>query len=346
MSNASAGDTLILMDGTYTETLNPTIAGVNIEALNDGAVLFDGEGARQPVTISVDNVTIKGINACNSNASVYTVTGDGASLLRCVGWDAADNGNNHIFAVSKGTDILLEDCAGFGVARKIFSISSFASYVTCRRCFGIWQGLTGDNGPTMTFTVGYKTYHCVYDHCIAMWNLSEFETLPAQPYGCFALDGYGEEDRDTYNELRNSIAFVRATDAYSPDQAVFVDGCDHFTIDNVVAYIGDTPSEPVQTVILGNAQPTDINNVANKFTVIGPRPNSGIGDDADPGYWTNTNILVSDTLANAYDGETVWNATSGAQLDSAVFLAWPMRQRIIDTLGMDVVAELIAVFGT
>ena len=343
------GNVLLLLDGTYTEALNPPIGAVTIKAASDGGALIDGEGVRVPLTVTQNNVTIEGINASRSSGSVFAVSGDECTLRRCVGWDAGDDGNNHIFSVNTGTGVLLEDCAGFGIARKTFSITSHASYVAVRRCFGIWEGYTGTNGPTMTFTLGYKTYHCRWEYCIAMWDRHRIADAPDQPYGCFGVDNYtGEANDDAYNAAEQCVAMVRLGDTYDPNQGLIVSGIDYLTLNSMVIAIANAGPAKTASFDFGADR---FHSNADGLTLIGPQPNTNVRSQ----NWILTNLLEALTVAAAYvEGETVWNTASGAQLDAAVFLAWPMRQRIIDAMTaagyaagniIDVVDELTTVFG-
>lgn len=341
-----SGWKLVLLDGTYTESLaSPTgITNVKVEALNDGAVTIDGENTRVPVTLSQAGWTLSGINACRSSGNVFTIIGDNITVTRCIGWDAKDDSNSHIFGVSSGTGITLEDCAGFGVARKTFSVSSGATYVTLRRCFGIWEGFTGTNGPTMTYTLGYKTYHVTIDQCIGMRNRWRVEGVPDQPFAIFGTDNYWEVSADTYNVLTNSLGLVRASDVYDPARVILCTNMDEYTIENCVMIALQSMTQT--SSIVGDT--AEGNSLCKDTSLFGPLPNSW-------GYFEKVNVIEAETMAAVYgEGEGVWNTVQGAQLDADVFLNWPMRQRIIGAMiaagyeganVIDVHAELIAVFG-
>ncbi len=62
-------------------------------------------------------------------------------VRRVAAWDAADN-NTSIFGVHYGSYNLFEDVAGWGTARKIFSMSQGGDYTTIRRAWGRWERST------------------------------------------------------------------------------------------------------------------------------------------------------------------------------------------------------------
>jgi len=235
------GDTLLLDDGIYkgSESMITPTNGVKgdenfpteIKAVNDGSVFINGEGENKPIyLINNDWFIIEGINVFNSNGSVVTLSNSSNNKLkRIIGWDAYD-GNTNIFGVhSNSNNNLIEDCAGFGIARKIFSNSQMGNYLTLRRCFGRWEG-SHYNGPKMTFTMAYNSYNAIYENCIGTWDAfrmdknyllkcsdentySKCNTLfenyeVDQPYGIFSRDR-NDGDKDVNSYLLGSIAYVK-----------------------------------------------------------------------------------------------------------------------------------------
>src|SRR6185436_355519 len=80
---AKPGDKLLLEDGTYTGQSNMILppsglAGIIIEAVNDGRVLIDGQGINRTCRLtSNDNFSISGINACRA----FGTSTDSASVF-------------------------------------------------------------------------------------------------------------------------------------------------------------------------------------------------------------------------------------------------------------------------
>lgn len=245
---ASPGKTLCLLDGLYTGSdsmIDPPdgLKGapgkpINVRALNDGSVLIDGQFERPTILFQFGNNywTVQGINARNSSSSVISVHRAGHLVFkRMVVWDSPIDVNRTTVGIHHTNDplaggggVLLEDVAAFGTGRKTFSNSQRGDNVTCRRCFGRWEGSTRQ-GPKMTFSTVYGSYGFVCENCIAMWS---GESMPQtynlttndgsnplrtdfqvdQPYGLLAMDGSQLADNCKNVALRGSLALVRASD--------------------------------------------------------------------------------------------------------------------------------------
>src|SRR5262245_54587692 len=145
--NAKPADTLFLLDGVYTGGSSMIVppsgisgtssAPITIKALNDGKVLIDGQGTGYPVLIKGGAYyRIEGINAANAAESVVSITAGAHDNLitRVCAWNAKD-GNNSVFAASGSTYNTFEDCAGWGIARKVFTSSQDGNSTTFRRCY-------------------------------------------------------------------------------------------------------------------------------------------------------------------------------------------------------------------
>jgi hypothetical protein len=133
------GTTLCLLDGVYRSDahmispgiVRPRLSGVNgrpitVKALNDGAVLIDGEGVRSPVRLRQNNwMVFEGFNAANSISGVISTytSSQGVSNVtfrRICAWNAGGSGiggNSHVIDISYSTDVLVEDSCAFGLGR-------------------------------------------------------------------------------------------------------------------------------------------------------------------------------------------------------------------------------------
>jgi hypothetical protein len=156
------GDTLILLDGVYRQTLKPgkrngtADAPITIRAKNDGKAIIDGEGVRIPVDIG-DTWTgesgqnpvgryfvVEGIVAKDSSGSVYKiVNGDNNIFRRVSGYNANKDGNDHVFTVWSYNNVL-EDCVAAGTGRKMI-LSYRKGNNTIRRCYAQWEMWEGAN---------------------------------------------------------------------------------------------------------------------------------------------------------------------------------------------------------
>ena len=132
-----AGKKLCLLDGTYKgqdsmihppEGLSGTQGNpITVSALHDGDVDIDGQGQRGAVYLDGNNnwFVLEGFNAhsaqstgCCEASVIRIYKSNHVTIRRVIGWDAAD-GNATIFNSAYSKNLLLEDIAGFGVARKI-----------------------------------------------------------------------------------------------------------------------------------------------------------------------------------------------------------------------------------
>ncbi len=153
--SVQAGDTLVLMDGIYYQSLLPKRAGQNgnpitIRAQHDGKAIIDGQYQRIPVQLGTwegdpykDYFIIEGIVARNSSGSVFQVQGNYNILRRISGYNANRDGNNHVVSLGYQTHgNLVEDCIAAGSGRKM-AFAYAADRSTIRRCFVYWQRWDG-----------------------------------------------------------------------------------------------------------------------------------------------------------------------------------------------------------
>jgi hypothetical protein len=146
----SPGDSLILHDGLYANSQlhvngirGTQAAPITIQAEHDGKAIIDGAGTAVHV-IEVNNssyVVINGLVARNAapDKDVVNVTdqSDHITIRRVTAYNAG-SGNAHVFDVTSGsTNVLIEDCAGWGQGRYIF-LAYHSTNVTFRRTWARW----------------------------------------------------------------------------------------------------------------------------------------------------------------------------------------------------------------
>lgn len=258
---AAPGDKLYLLDGVYqgdksmisplydynndtqecasykggTE-FNPIV----VKALNDGKVTIDGQGARKPVYLLCQRyLTIEGINAHSSSGSVFTIThSDNTIIRRSVGWDAYD-GDQSIFGISAAEYTLLEDVAGFGIARKIFSSSQSGNHTTFRRAWGSWDG-SHEFGPKMTYTMADNNYDMTCENCVGTWTgsrMQESYALKHESNGCYTQWDEGQ-CANNGGQLQYSTEYKKNCcffSGYKIDQPYAVIGVDRLTMGDIAA---------------------------------------------------------------------------------------------------------------
>ncbi len=298
-------------------------------------------------------------------------------IRRVAAWDAAD-GNTNIFGVHYGSYNLLEDVAGWGTARKIFSGSQGGDYLTLRRAWGRWERSTVV-GPKMTYTLAYNNYHLTCENCLGTWSgqgmpqtyvLKDYYGTPwtgagagtygnyavQAPYGIFSFDGL-EGDKNADIRLLGSLAYIQSTDKYAASQAVFVMKLDSVEIKDTAAYIapGTTPpSSPSR--LYGLQSPAIATNLhASDITSFGG------GKSSFHSSWHRSNVWSGSSPAAYASGENIFNTSRGANLcyqykdgnlTNQPLWPWPMNQRIKDALvqsgraPVDVTATMQRLFGT
>lgn len=256
---AAPGDKLYLLDGVYQgdkSMISPLYDYNNntqecasykggteynpivVKTLNDGKVTIDGQGARKPVYLLCQRyLTIEGINARNSNGSVFTIIhSDNNIIRRSVGWDAYD-GDQSIFVISAAENNLLEDVAGFGIAKRIFSSARSGDHTTIRRAWGSWDG-SHEFGPKMTYTLADNNYDMTCENCIGTWTgsrMQESYALKREGTGCYA-QWNADQCANNGGQLQYSTEYQKDCcffSGYKINQPYAVIGVDGFTANNI-----------------------------------------------------------------------------------------------------------------
>ena len=96
---------------------------LTVQAVNDGAVLLDGELARNPRGTHCHQYLVggEGPEWAQWPDEYVSVPGEQQQGSRLIGWETAEGqANIRIFTVT-GTNTVLEDVAGFGRAPRDFS---------------------------------------------------------------------------------------------------------------------------------------------------------------------------------------------------------------------------------
>jgi hypothetical protein len=386
---AKPGKTLCLLDGEYvgfysmiqpTKGLSGTAsAPITVRALNDGKATINGRSVNGTVVLREnDYFVIEGINAHHSSGSVVVMTYSDHNVVRRVAaWDAAD-ANYHIFGVHLGYFNLLEDCAGWGIGRKIFDSSAGGNYTTIRRAWGRWEG-SHFMGPKLTYTLGYNHYNMIVENSIGTWSGEKMKstyTLKCnsgstysgcgktftnyqvdQPFGIFAVDQFNGS-KIANSKVLGSIAYIRATDRYAASKLYFVHDLESFEISNSVAYVAPLTYLTVRRMELWNP---DDNSGAN----LNLRSSSGVSGASSliKSNWTVANYREGTTISTTFPsgqslftsgsnkGATICYSYENGTLTNKPLWPWPMNQRIIDAMkasgrtAVDVTATIESMFG-
>jgi hypothetical protein len=258
---AQPGSVLCLTDGLYRgkrSMINPPEgrfsgrpgARISIRAVNDGQVWIDGEFLHRPLRLEGQSYwTVEGLNLYNSVGPVIGIAGkkpegeqpqvpvEHVVLRRLVAWrDYVPFGNESDYDKIGGTDVqtisladvrdvLVEDCAGFGNARKIFQ--NYRSHrVVLRRNWARWDGrYPYRRGNKFAFSCAHKAYDALCENLIATVGGSDDPGAQPSDYSpsvhLIATDGQaagtsrwldppGRDPTAFYLRIHGSLAYVPA----------------------------------------------------------------------------------------------------------------------------------------
>jgi len=364
---AEPGDVLVLLDGLYqgpSSMVNPPAglcgqagAPITIRAMNDGRVRIDGQGRHVPVRLEGnDYLVIEGMDACDSSTTVVQLSNSNyCEIKRVCAWDAGAVGNNAIFGVHYGQYNLLEDCAGWGLARKTFTCSQEGNYTTFRRCWGRWEG-SHVIGCKTTFEWAYNSYNNIMENCIGTWDTSTGkmqETYVLQDYygneigptysdygvnsayGIFTGGGYYEGWSHVANcRLLGCIAYtlpITTRISFGSDTGLFfVTKVDSLNIEESAAYSSQDDLRPF-ALYSQNAPDVAENVYLTRCTGIGAR------DSLVHSVWHTTDNLLTSTASGILAPVGGLGATIDKRYVDGVLTAddlwpWPMDDRIYDAM--------------
>jgi hypothetical protein len=394
-SVAQPGHTLCLLDGTYTganSMIDPTdglsgTAGnyITVRALNDGGVTLNADNVygRKPIDLKFNHYFIvEGVNAHSSGgAGVSVVDTHDVIIRRIVSWDARDGtgadssstgGNFHGLFTWRSNNILFEDVALFGTARKQFEPQQ--SYnITVRRMWAEWNQnsiATFGDSPKMTATLNYNSDHITLENAIGTWNT--IYSVSCCKYAIFGQDA--NTSWNTWNvnlRLLGSIAYIEKDDATPPSRLAWGNvgsyPYSNMYYTDLVAYAGPGTNSSTITIDLDGVS-------SSKEATYGTQevPNSLVAEyltsigGSGPAYVSGDKPWIVNKAqqgATVSDVSSIWDAnkTTGARLchryvdgvlTNQPLWPWPMNQRIIDAMTSagrtpeDITAKMEQLFGT
>ncbi|MFO7955641.1 MAG: chondroitinase-B domain-containing protein [Candidatus Brocadiia bacterium] len=349
------GDTLLLMDGVYRQTLGPKRSGepgkpITIRALNDGMATIDGEFERVPVWIDRDWITVEGIVARNSRRTVYSIMkGSHNVLRRCTGYNANPDKNAHVFGVTypEAQHNLLEDCAASGTGRKMFMFF-LSKHNTMRRCFANWQRWDGREHPRLPWPNGanlqfYGANHCTMENCIgvgripAWWSVSMFAQANTKScignriLGTIALNAGTNEDGGPrqWGERPDPCEGNVVHQGYRAPGLLLVTSAGRPCRDNVFRDCFASGNIGSGLVVNGPVE----NCVVDHVTLRGNGgQNLRIDDEADVKV-TNCNVEGTEHTG---EGARLTHRYVDGELTDEPLWPWPMEERIQREMGISV----------
>lgn len=181
-NSLKAGDTLLLSDGIYSnqglfarELHGSPSSPITIRAEHDGKAIIDAKGGANAVYIAGSSyVVLEGIVARNTSMDViFTTESDHITFRRVTAYNAG-SGNFHVFDIERGSsNVLVEDCAGWGKGRYIF-VAYHANNVTFRRTWARWTTQPDFHpAPRSCYSI-YGTSNAILENAIC------FNVLPDQ----------------------------------------------------------------------------------------------------------------------------------------------------------------------
>jgi hypothetical protein len=291
-------------------------------------------------------------------------------IRRVAAWNAAE-GNYSIFGIHHGDHNLLEDVAGWGIARKTFESSQGGNFTTIRRAWGRWEG-SHVAGPKMTYSLAYNNYDMLVENSIGTWSgekmkqtyvLLDYYGKPLawhydnydvnQPYAVFGVDALQKDDKNARARLLGSIAYITTSDSFKAKRLVFVTKLDSVEVADTLAYVEPGSYSRVNPFGLYGlpAFPTlglhgltgsterggAVNLLARNITSIG-----GAGASIARA-WETRNVLQGSSPAVYGSRESAFNTTRGANLchryvdgvlTNQPLWPWPMNKRIIEATAL------------
>jgi len=187
-ANMTAGDTLIVRDGTYVQSLSDPVSGTpfaytTIKAENDGRVVVDGSclGEWQNALdiydrrfVQVEGIKFRGGRAdgCGNSAGCLSAS-DHVKVLRCSFYDPSTRsavedpgGTNYpTLSITGCSYCLLEDCWAWGYGRYRFE-SYESDHVIMRRCVARYDRMKA-HYPMAVFSI-YSAPYNQLQNCIAI----------------------------------------------------------------------------------------------------------------------------------------------------------------------------------
>lgn len=218
MKKLRPGDTLIVKDGTYNQTLNITVSGtsgspVTVKADHDGGAVIDGQNVRMPCSITGSrsgykhDITIEGIKCQNSSTDVFTINyADNITLRRVSAYNAAI-GNYHAFSVSATADSLLEDCAASGFGRIMYLVMN-SHGVTLRRCWGRW--IDASQSPYMVINI-YGSDDTIAENCVGTMDTSSSKPVRGITIWAHTYNDSADNNKVYGNVMYNFVNYYTYT---------------------------------------------------------------------------------------------------------------------------------------
>lgn len=326
MDVSGPGDTVIVGDGTYQESLTPHISGtptayITVRAEHDGAAVVDCHGLCIPLQLSgISYWEFDGlVFADSSHAVVWAVTDNGQSwgtpsthdiFRRVSAYNVVSTGNDHIIENDWAEDMLYEDCVAAGRGRT--GMMNFGGMRnTFRRGWVRGDEGTGANCGSNSVFVGYLTSEALFENMIAAEPVANLGPC-APTRDVFDWANIADPQfANTHNQYLGVISTDLSLRAFNVDAVEFQDSRNHVFRDDVAIFDGAHQAPGAQDY-------ADENVTWDHMTLIGNgayigfqmRPSLGCSDPRCPGNgydWPFTATLSRSIIDNFNTGISVDN---------------------------------------
>ena len=343
---AAPGGVLCLKDGHYrgdqqmlqlSAKSGTQASPITVMAMNDGAVLIDGEHQLRPLDCNASYVTVQGVNVKNGVDTTAAIRGQHCTVQRVVAWTEApqDGANENTWDVG-GAHNVLEDIAGWGYSRKILAVGARGGNGpnTVTRAWlehnGSPQGAAQGN-PTETAEIGYNQSNVTFQNVIARRNILSATTEPEAAHHIFSTHG---------SALLGSLAYVLSTDNYDTNTLLNVtpEAGSHagsgFVTSNTtvqdVLLIADPAHGGIRGMQIDGGQGST-GNVARRIIAVAPQGGGVCGGSG----WSCTEIYGGTSLSQALGQKTIAEVAPGLcyevvnrQVTTTPLWPWKMQARI------------------
>jgi hypothetical protein len=247
----SAGDTLVIKDGTYSGSRNMlnycegdaiwhtgrADAWITIRAEHDGEVVLDGQGTDSPLCIKGDDFVddtqgsyvaaryfeFRGLISRNSKDNGVSISqADNIRLINMGAVDPADGNTSGIW-INHSTQVLVEGCYAWGAGR--YKISTWhTDHTVFRNCLARMDRVNAMNDPSAVYSI-YSSTNIEVQNCIAIdgdqpqyWlNVNEYAGAFAVPATSFT-NLTGPVNFTNVIAMNNKTRFAAVADnSYLPD---------------------------------------------------------------------------------------------------------------------------------
>lgn len=296
VSILQAGDTLILRDGTYNQSLDVPVSGtqgspITIKAEHEGSVILNGNGAIQDALYVHDNAwvdvvglrvtNIMGTPSNNTQAILFYNTSH-SNLLRTSSYGHSTINGVNAVDVWLSDHVLVEDCFIYGnFGRNGFDILQ-SDYVTVRRAYIE----TTRHNSDQSGIVFYMSPHMVVENAIinGNWHVANTDY------------GFQYQDYNTPSAAMNNTKLLGSIARNVMGYGILMRSEEATIYDNIVKNVAIINTGYGVISSIASASYDNLTVVGGSKTVSGT--SAILASDSYCSYKTPCGVLVDDTFIN------------------------------------------------